>query len=95
MTQLEHFRQWRIERKEEIEKQEQDKLAAQVKGTAAWLDADINQEDILVKHSRAYGPDEEHWILKTPLLASWLDKARETPMIWLNGKPGAGKSLLI
>lgn len=34
------------------------------------------------------------WILKTPKVRSWLQNKRETPMLWLQGSPGTGKSVM-
>ena len=92
-TQLNYIRQWRIDRAYEIDKTEQERLASQTKEAVAWIGASEGQEDILAKLSKACDSSHGHWILKEPIAVSWLGQdARDEPVIWLNGKPGAGKS---
>ena len=94
-TQLDHIRQWRAERALEIEKKERESLASQTREAVAWFGASEGQEDVFAKISRACDGSAGHWILKEPNVASWLSQGgRDHSAIWLNGKPGAGESLL-
>ena len=89
---LEHIRQWRDERAAKLDREEQERIGAQVREAAAWLDTSVEQDDILAKHLRVRADAEPHWILKEPKIVSWLGQARDYPFLWLNGKIGGGKS---
>ena len=94
-TQMDHIRQWRAERVYDIETTERERLASQTKEAAAWFGANVGQEDIFAKFSSVCDASSDHWILKDRTVVSWLDQGgRDCPVIWLNGKPGAGKSRL-
>ena len=92
--QLSQIREWRIERNEQIERVEKERLVTQVRGAVAWLGASEDQEDLLSKLSRKCEINEAHWILKESTVTSWLDKTGDSNVLWLNGKPGAGASFL-
>ena len=92
-TQLDHIRQWRVDRAYEIEKAERERLASQTREAVAWFAANECQEDMFMKISKACDRPEGHWILKDPVTMSWLGQGgHEDSVIWLNGKPGAGES---
>ena len=89
---LEHIRQWRSERAAKLDIEERERINAQVREAAAWLNISVEQEDILAKHLRVRADTEPHWILKEPKIISWLEQAGDYPFLWLNGKIGGGKS---
>ena len=91
-AQTELLRQWRLEHTQQIEKNEKIRLDSNIRETVAWLSPPDGQEDLLTKFSRRCHSRENHWILKNHHVKSWLKDGRESPTIWLNGKPGAGKS---
>ena len=94
-TQLEHIRQWRVDRAYEIDKAERERLASQTREAVAWFGANEGQEDMFGKFSKACDGSNGHWILKEPIVVSWLGQSgRDDSVIWLNGKPGAGESRL-
>ncbi|KAH8800405.1 hypothetical protein F5884DRAFT_863111 [Xylogone sp. PMI_703] len=61
-----------------------------------WLsaaDSDIDQATFAM--TRRDIPETGQWILSDPTIEIWLDPSQTTvPMVWLNGKPGAGKTVL-
>lgn len=94
-TQMDHIRQWRLDRAYDIEKTERERLAAQTKEAAAWFGANEGQEDIFASFSSACDASNGHWVLKDRTVVSWLDQGgRDYSVVWLNGKPGAGESRL-
>ena len=94
-TQMDHIRQWRADHAYDIDKLKRERLATQTKKAMAWFGANEGQEDIFAKFSSACDAFDDHWILKDSIVVSWLGQGgRDHPVIWLNGKPGAGESWL-
>ena len=94
-TQLDQLRRWRADRAYEIEKLERDRLASQTREAVAWLGANEGQEDTFAKYSKACDASDSYWFLKESIILSWLGQGdRDDPVVWLNGKPGAGQSAL-
>ena len=90
--QLEQIRQWRVERAEDLERVEHERIVSQTREAVAWFGEAQDQEDLLLKLSRACDGNHDHWILKEPTIMSWLEPAQTHAFVWLNGKPGAGES---
>ncbi|KAF2458815.1 hypothetical protein BDY21DRAFT_212358 [Lineolata rhizophorae] len=87
---------WRERRMAELERDEQKFTAAQLQEVLAWLEVhkDYEQENEL---ERQYSLCHEHtcdWIQRNSVAKSWLRLSAENLVVWLNGKPGAGKSVL-
>lgn len=94
-TQLDLIRRLRVDRANEIDKAERERLASQTREAVAWFGANEGQEDIFAKISDACGSSDGHWIFKESVIRSWLGQGgRDDSVIWLNGKPGAGESRL-
>ncbi|KAK2020291.1 hypothetical protein LZ32DRAFT_652817 [Colletotrichum eremochloae] len=66
----------------------------------SWLKADsviFEQENIIdaiTEEPRKYHNDSS-WILKSSPLLNWLQDRPERPIIWLQGKAGSGKSVIV
>ena len=90
-AQTEQLERWRLERTKQVEKEDKIRLEADIRETVAWLSPPDDQEDLLIKLSRTCNLKENHWILKNQQVLSWLKDSRDYPIVWLNGKPGAGK----
>ena len=88
--QLEEVQRRRVERAEDLDRMERERLARQVREAVAWLGANEEQEDTLAKLLRAHDSTNSHWSLATPTILSWIEQGRENVFLWLNGKPGAG-----
>jgi hypothetical protein len=58
-----------------------------------WLSAaDADADQVAFSAARQDIPGTGRWILEQPDIKTWLDRSQKTvPMIWLNGKPGAGQ----
>ena len=89
--QLDEIRQWRAERTHDVENKERKRLASYVREAVAWFGASEDQDEHYIRYSRACSVVDGHWALEEPSIVSWLDQSRENPVIWLNGKPGAGE----
>ena len=89
---LEQIREWRVERAHDLEVKEKELRSRQIRETTSWLGASEEQDDYHARLLRAYENGDAHWILKEPLVISWLENSRHCPVVWLNGKPGAGTS---
>ena len=89
--QLEEFQRRRVERAEDLDRMEGERLSRQIREAVAWLGANEEQEDTLAKLLRAHDSINSHWSLTTPTILSWIEQGRENLYIWLNGKPGAGE----
>ncbi|KAL8822738.1 MAG: hypothetical protein Q9191_006533, partial [Dirinaria sp. TL-2023a] len=88
---LESIQQWRMERASAIEKTERERLGTQVREAVAWFGATGEQDEILARISRACGPT--HWTLENEKMKMWLGGSRHNLLLWLDGNPGAGKSV--
>ena len=88
---LDQIRQWRVERGDYIDNKERERLASHTREAVAWLGAIEDQEDHYIRYSRACEGKDDHWVLGTPSIVSWLDQSRDNLVMWLNGKPGAGE----
>ena len=92
--QLEEIQRRRVERAEDLDRMEGERLSRQIREAVAWLGANEEQEDTLAKLLRAHDSINSHWSLTTPTILSWIEQGRENLYIWLNGKPGAGECRL-
>jgi DNA-binding Lrp family transcriptional regulator len=91
------IRLWREESLDRIRRLDEEHAAKQYKAIMSWLKADEPDQLTIFESISAEGfkhPGTCGWISKTPKVRSWLQNRRETPMLWLQGSPGAGKSVL-
>ena len=91
VKQLEEVQRRRLERAEDLDRMERERLARQVREAAAWLGANEEQENTLAKLLRSHDSVDSHWALGTPTILSWIEQGRENLFLWINGKPGAGE----
>ena len=89
--QLELIRQWRVERSEDLDRAERERLSAQMREAVIWFGAPQEQEHIHARLTRACDGADGHWALREPMIMSWLDQSRDNQFLWLHGKPGAGE----
>jgi hypothetical protein len=59
----------------------------------SWLSAaDVDADQAAFTATRAEIPNSGRWILEQSDIKTWLDRSQNTvPIVWLNGKPGAGE----
>ncbi|KAH7302967.1 hypothetical protein B0I35DRAFT_447536 [Stachybotrys elegans] len=87
-------RRWRERLMDEVKKQEADRAEVQRLALLAWLGVEpIPQEEEQEKLLRDYMPGTSDWLQGT--LKPWLETtSSQQSIVWLHGKPGAGKSVL-
>lgn len=58
-----------------------------------WLSSpDVQSAHERCLEARAWSPTSSHWILADSCFQEWVDPLFcSTPLLWINGKPGAGK----
>jgi len=75
------------------EQQEREWQALKVRAVLSWLAADDTPpEDTLERHTRDCLPGSCDWFIQHPKIQPWLKDSAENAILWLYGKPGAGRS---
>lgn len=78
-----------------LEKDEKFAKITQLRHAMEWLAIDAEEQDWnLERISRRRHNSTCQWISKEPQIKSWLKNDSSSPIIWLNGKPGAGTLIL-
>ena len=93
--QLSQIRQWRTEQDDRIQRVEKERLATNTRDAITWLNVGEDQNDVIAKLLNKYHGTNTHWALEEANVLSWLGKGAESPVLWLNGKPGSGESLIL
>lgn len=90
--------QWRKEAQELAAKKELESRVTQLAAVLAWLSLEndphcgqSDQDGIYDQLLSDCCPGTTEWIVAHPQMKSWLKKDRDQPLLWLKGKPGAGK----
>ncbi|KAF2678067.1 hypothetical protein K458DRAFT_377432 [Lentithecium fluviatile CBS 122367] len=77
------------------EQQEREWQALKVRAVLSWLATDDPPpEDALERNTRDCLPGSCDWFIQHHKTQSWLKDGAEKTILWLYGKPGAGKSVL-
>ncbi|OAL43118.1 hypothetical protein IQ07DRAFT_650395 [Pyrenochaeta sp. DS3sAY3a] len=83
------------EEKEKWAQQERDALAAKLRTVLSWLQtSDYLPADTLRHHLQDCSPDSCNWFVQHDKTQLWLSDSSKNPLVWLHGKPGAGKSII-
>jgi hypothetical protein len=93
----ESLRDQRNENLNEVAKQEDEDSIKQFQAIVGWLKMDDTDQQIIYDSIASEAEKSEgtcDWIFKQPTLVSWMRTQPETPFVWLQGNPGAGKSVL-
>lgn len=80
-----------------LAKQEDEDSIRQYQAIVGWLKMDDTDQQVIFDSIASEAEKNEgtcNWILKQPTLVSWMRTRPETPFVWLQGNPGAGKSVL-
>lgn len=91
------IRLWREESRDRVRRLDEEHAAKQYKAIVSWLKADESDQLAIFESLSAEGAKYHGtcgWVLKTPKISSWLRKKRENAMLWLQGGPGTGKSVM-
>lgn len=85
-------RQWRDRLESQVATKEKDRINRDRQSVIAWLALEnLPQDDNREKLLRDCLPGSCDWVLKQEKLASWVKIDSKLPVVWLHGKPGAGK----
>jgi hypothetical protein len=91
-------KEWRSKLMEDTVKKEQERSVTQFYAALSWLEVKdyehIEQEDELDRQSSLHHAHSCDWIQKNPKARLWMRLGKEELVLWLNGKPGAGKLFL-
>jgi hypothetical protein len=93
----EQLNQRRQEQLEAREHEETLKASQQYHDIVAWLKVDQTDQNLIldcIAEEALRFPGGCDWILKVDHMKTWMRDKPDTPFIWLQGKPGSGKSVL-
>ncbi|KAJ6150201.1 hypothetical protein N7471_001400 [Penicillium samsonianum] len=80
---------------EEFEKQREDEKISKHRAVQCWLrSADVETDQETLARVRSGNPETGNWLFCHGLFQTWQDSIAPTPLLWLSGIPGAGKSVL-
>jgi Cdc6-like AAA superfamily ATPase len=91
------IRTWREESLEQVGHLEEEQAAKQYQSIMSWLKMDESDQLAIFDSISAEGtkyPGTCGWTLKNPKVRSWLQRKPDTPILWLQGTPGSGKSVI-
>ncbi|KAI0192374.1 hypothetical protein EV127DRAFT_426763 [Xylaria flabelliformis] len=96
-TQIEEFQEKILDCRETEDNQINEQDLQRIRDTHRWLrgaNVEIDQDDYA--KTRAQYPGTGRWFLENPFFKEWFDPRFPTipPLLWLNGIPGAGKTIL-
>src|SRR5438046_2692789 len=91
-------KEWRSRLMEDTARKEQERSITQFHAALSWLEVkdyeQIEQEEELDRQFNLHHAHSCDWIQKNPKARSWMRPGKEELVLWLNGKPGAGKLFL-
>lgn len=89
-------RTWVVQHQQEIEQHELERQVTRLQNCISWLSVEDHvQTDRLDRLIELRQPDSCNWILDNYLLASWIERPKTSPILWITGLPGAGKHTII
>ncbi|GAT24770.1 hypothetical protein RIB2604_01806010 [Aspergillus luchuensis] len=93
-AQLENIRSEGIRSSEALKKLQKDEEMGQLRDIQCWLNsADIASDQDTFTSVRSRNTQAGIWILRHQLYCAWKERKAQ-PMLWVNGIPGAGKTIL-
>ncbi|KAM4067309.1 DNA repair protein RAD5A [Hirsutella rhossiliensis] len=88
-------KKWRETMAAETAAKENGRLFRQRSSVISWLDIDQpSQDDDCERLLQDCAKGSCDWMRKTPMIESWLKADTKNPVLWLHGKPGAGKTVI-
>lgn len=87
--------EWRSKDAADASKREEQWQTQQFQAIMNWIgvEDDIQEAKLEMNSSKCYDGTCQ-WLLKSSKIRTWLQRNRGNPVLWLNGKPGSGKSIL-
>jgi Arc/MetJ family transcription regulator len=101
ISDIRHMRQeiksWREESSIQVNRWEEKESSEQFAAILAWLKAEESDQVAILDTIFAEGSKfagTTSWVLKNPRIRAWLSQQTESPVLWLQGTAGSGKSVL-
>lgn len=96
LEQIQESRDARLQSQAAFSALEKEQKYSNTIAVVAWLSsADPSEDHDAFLKAKEDFPDTGQWILRDPKIMEWLDASDcSVPMFWLNGIPGAGKTIL-
>ncbi|KAK4071005.1 uncharacterized protein Triagg1_6372 [Trichoderma aggressivum f. europaeum] len=91
------IRRWREQSLEQVSNLDGEEAAKQYHSIISWLNMDESDQLAIFESISAEGrkhPGTCSWVLKNPKISSWLQSKPDTSVLWLQGTPGSGKSVI-
>ncbi|KAJ4303250.1 hypothetical protein N0V90_002143 [Kalmusia sp. IMI 367209] len=90
------IRQWREESLDQVERDEEERAASHFRSVLSWLKIDESEQlsicDSIYEEGSKY-PGTCSWVTGHSKIRSWLQQKADSPVVWLQGNPGTGKSI--
>lgn len=91
------IRLWREQSLEQVSSFEGEQAIKQYQAIMSWMNMDESDQLAIFESVSSEGrkyPGTCSWVLKNSLINSWLQNTPETSILWLQGTPGSGKSVI-
>lgn len=91
------IRTWREESLEQVGRLEEERAAKHYQSIMSWLKMDESDQLAIFDSISVEGtkyPGTCGWTLRNPKVSSWLQRKPDTPILWLQGTAGSGKSVI-
>lgn len=91
------LRSWKEERLEEIRLEDERQSAKEYRTLLSWLN--INESDQITIFESISSQGNRHpgtcaWVTQNTQIRAWLQEKPDTPILWLSGTAGSGKSVI-
>ncbi|KAL7948124.1 chromatin remodelling complex Rsc7/Swp82 subunit domain-containing protein [Trichoderma barbatum] len=91
------IRRWREQSREAVTNLDGEEAAKQYQSIVSWLNMDESDQLAIFESISTEGrkhPGTCSWVLKNIKINSWLQSKPDTSVLWLQGTPGSGKSVM-
>lgn len=91
------IRKWREESESRVRQEDIEQNAKQYESIVSWLQVNEGDQIAIVESTNFQVADYQDtcgWILKNKKVSSWANNQPDTPVLWLKGPAGTGKSVL-
>jgi archaellum biogenesis ATPase FlaH len=91
------LRTWKQESLERIHIMDQEQSSRDFQSILSWLRIHESDQEVIFDSVSSQGnkyPGTCSWVIQHPKFQSWLQRRPETPLLWLMGAAGSGKSVI-
>ncbi|UKZ47926.1 hypothetical protein TrVGV298_002161 [Trichoderma virens] len=91
------IRRWREQSLDQLTSLDGEEAAKQYQSIISWLNMDESDQLAIFESISTEGrkhPGTCSWVLKNSKISSWLQRKQDTSILWLQGTPGSGKSVI-